>query len=109
MPQKVIAGSVSGKCLFFSVANDVYRFDAEGEINLMCRIPGPAITSLAAVSEYRFYFLAGDALYLWDKGTISFLVEGLGDVIRLRAGSLYILNSKKKSVVRWTGVDNLTQ
>lgn len=100
MPQPVKSADTSGDTLFFGVANDVYRLTPGGELNLICRIPGPEIESVAAVAKDTVYFLAGRSLYCWRKDSISIVGADLGTAVRWQAGTLYIFDPERRSLMR---------
>lgn len=99
MPQPIGAATADRDTLYFSVANDVYRMTFGNNMTLLCRIPGPAITSLTA-GNGGVYFTAGRSVYAWKDGAVFILGEDLGDVVRWKRGSLYILDSVRHSLVR---------
>lgn len=100
MPFPVGCAVVTGNTLFFTVSGDIYRLKPGGELNLVCRMPGPAITSIAAGSNEKLYFTSGLTLYLWQNGMVALIGEGLGEKIFWQNDALYILNSEKKSLIR---------
>lgn len=100
VPAPVGAVSAAGDTLFFSLANDVYRLAPGGEINLICHVPGPAITSLAAADTRTLYLLVGRTLYVWRADTVAIISEGLGDVARWQDDRLYVLDTEKQSLVK---------
>jgi len=100
LPHPVGAASAGGDTLYFSAANDVYRLAPGGEMDLFCRLPGPAITSLAAAGDDVLYFTAGRTLYTWQLGKVGILSEGLGDVVCWRGGALYVLDTQKQLLLK---------
>jgi hypothetical protein len=109
MPMPVGSASVSGETLYFSVINDIYRLRSGEEVNLICRIPGPAITSMAVANSEKIYFTAGLTLYQWQKGRLAIIGEGLGDKICWQDEALYILNTEKKSLIKLKDIGSTSQ
>lgn len=107
MPSPVGAASAVGDTLYFAAANDLYRLVAGGEINLICHLPGPAITSMAAANDDALYFLAGRTLYTWQIGNVAILGEGLGDMVRRQDGTLYILDTERRSLIKLENLPGL--
>jgi hypothetical protein len=107
LPSPVGAASAVGDTLYFSAVNDLYQLAAGGEINLICHLPGPAITSVAAVDEETLYFLAGRTLYRWQLGQVGIVSEGIGDMAGWRDGALYILNTEKQSLLKLENLPGL--
>ena len=107
LPHPVGAASVVGDTLCFSAANDVYRLAPGGEMDLICRLPGPAITSLTAAGDDALYFTAGRTLYTWQLGKVGILSEGFGDVVYWRDGALYVLDTQKQSLLKLENLPRL--
>lgn len=102
MPQPVGAAAVTGDTLFIAVANDIYRLVPGGEMQFICRLPGPAITSLAASADDDVYFIAGRSLYVWRAGQVSFLAAAVGDLVCWRAAGLDVLDADNRTLLRFT-------
>lgn len=100
VPSAVGAAAAVGATLYFSMANDIYRLVPGGEINLVCHLPGPAITSLAAGADETLYFLAGRTLYAWQPGQVGIIGEGVGDIVCRQGGALYILHVAKQVLIK---------
>jgi len=99
-PSAVGAAAAVDDTLYFSVANDIYQLAPGGEVNLICHLSGPPITAIAAAREDSLYFLAGRTLYTWRIGNVAIIGEGLGDIACCQDGKLYILNTKKQSLMK---------
>lgn len=99
-PSRIAAAAAVGDTLYFSLANDIHQLAPGGAINLICRLPGPPITSLAAAGEDSLYFLAGRTLYTWQIGNVAIVGEDLGNLARCQDGQLYILNTEKQSLLK---------
>lgn len=104
MPFPVGAACAVGDALYFAAANDLYRLVPGGEIALICHLPGPAISSIAADDDGAVYFLAGRTLYRWQIGKVGILSEGVGDIACWRDGTLYVLHPAKQSLIK---IENL--
>lgn len=103
LPEPVGAASGVGSTLFFSVANDLFRLELGGNLELVCRIPGPVFDSLAASSPESCYLTAGNSVYSWQPNSIRLLGEGLGDQLAFLAPrSLLVLNTNARTLVRIT-------
>jgi hypothetical protein len=100
MPQPIGAASAFGDTLFVAVANDIYRLVPGGEIQLICRLPGPAISSVAAAAAESLFFTAGRALYSWRRGEVRLIVEDIGDLISWHADDLLVLDSRNRNLIR---------
>lgn len=100
MPSSVGAAAGVGDTLYFAVANDIFQVAPDGEVNLICRLPGPPVTSIAPAGENTLYFLAGRALYAWQIGNVAVLGENIGDVARWHDGKLYVLDVQRQSLIR---------
>lgn len=105
MPAAIGAAAVRGDTLYFAAANDVYRLVPGGELNLLCRLPGPAISSLAAVGDDELFFLAGRSLYAFRRGNVALIGADMGDAVRARGRDLYLLDTGRKSLVRLSNLD----
>lgn len=101
MPQPIEAASVRGDILYFSVANDIYRFVPGAEMQLVCRLPGPAITSIAADADESIFFTAGRTLYSWRMGQVGVISENIGDLVSRHSGGLYVLDTRNRVLVRF--------
>lgn len=104
MPAAIGAAAVRGDTLYFAAANDVYRLVPGGELNLLCRLPGPAITSLAVLDDDEFCFLAGRSLYVFRRGQVLLLGEDMGDAVRARGRDLYLLDAGRRSLVKMSNL-----
>jgi hypothetical protein len=100
LPLPIEAASVAGDKLFFSVANDIYRFVPGSELQLICRLPGPAITSLSAAADETVYFTAGRTLYFWRSGQVSAIAEDIGDMVTWHSSGLHLLDTRARTLVR---------
>ncbi len=107
MPSPIGAAAATGDTLYFAAANEIYRLTPGDEINLICHLPGPAITSITAADEDTLYFIAGQTLYTWQAGRVGIISEGLGDVACWRGGTLYILNVAKQSLIKLENLPGL--
>jgi len=99
-PSAIGAAAAVGGALYFSVANDIFQVAPDGDVNLICRLPGPPVTSITPAGEDTLYFLAGRALYAWQIGNVAIFGENLGDVTRWHDGKLHVLDVQKQSLVR---------
>jgi hypothetical protein len=107
LPHPIGAASVFGETLYFSAANEVYRLVPGDEMNLICHVPGPAITSLTAAGEATLYFTAGRTLYTWQTGKVGIISEGVGDMACWRDGALYVLDTEKRSLIKLEDLPSL--
>jgi len=101
------AASVFGDTLYFAAANEVYRLVPGDEMNLICHLPGPAITSLTAAGDDTLYFTAGRTLYTWQLGKVGIISEGVGDIAYWQAGALYVLDTEKQSLIKLGNLPSL--
>ena len=99
--------SVFGDTLYFSAANEVYRLVPGDEMNLICHLPGPAITSLTAAGDDTLYFTAGRTLYTWQLGKVGIICESVGDMVCWRDGILYVLDTEKLSLMKLENLPSL--
>lgn len=100
MPFPIGAASVARTTLYFSAGNDIYRLVPGGEINLVCHLPGPPVTSMAACDDETLYFIAGRTLYLRQAARVGILCSDIGDMACWQNGILYILNTEKQSLIK---------
>ncbi len=100
MPLPILAGAAFGDTLYFSVSNDVYRFSRARGLQMLCRIPGPVITSLAAGDREDVYFTAARSLYVWRGGQVALVSSELGDLICWHSSGLHVLDTRSRSLVR---------
>lgn len=107
VPSAIGAASAAGDTLYFSMANDIYRLTPGDEINLICHLPGPPITSIATAEKDILYFIAGRTLYTWQTGKVGLIGEGVGDVVRWQNHALYILDSEKQSLIKLENLPRL--
>jgi len=107
LPYPVGAASVVGDTLYFAASSQIYRLVPGGEMTLICHLPGPAVTSLAAAGEDVLYFLAGRTLYTWQAGKAGMVGEGIGDRVCWQAGALYVLDRERQSLLRLEGLPDL--
>ncbi|MBN2132491.1 MAG: hypothetical protein JW741_23515 [Sedimentisphaerales bacterium] len=107
VPHPIGAASVAGDTLYFATANDLYRLVPGGEINLICHLTGPAITSVAATDDETAYFIAGRTLYVWQLGKVAMIGEGVGDKACWQSGTLYILDTEKQSLIKLENLPGL--
>lgn len=102
MPQSIAAAAVAGEVLFIAVANDIYRFEPGGELQFVCRVPGPAITSLTAAADGVVYFSAGRSLYAWRAGRVILMAADIGELVCWHANGLYVLDPGNRTLLRFT-------
>lgn len=106
MPKKILALVASQDTVYFSVANDIYEIKFGGKFKLICRIPGPEISSLAIDNNTSvIYFTAGKALYGLSKDKITFVGENFGEILRFSNGALYVLKPSAGTLIRITGLN----
>lgn len=104
MPVPIGAAAVVGDTLFFSAANDIYRLVPGGEMQILCRLPGPAVTSIAAAADGTVFFTAGRTLYSWRGGEVSLIAENIGEIVTWHSTGLYVLDARNRCLVRFDGI-----
>lgn|GEM_PF-1953181 len=105
MPRKILALAANDDTVYFSVANDIYEIKFGGKFRLLCRVPGPEITSLAIDNKTDIiYFTAGNALYSRSKDNITFIAENFGEILKFSNESLYILKPSAGTLIRMSGL-----
>lgn len=107
LPYPISAASVVGDTLYFAAGNEIYRLVPDGEMNLICHLPGPAIAALAAAENETLYFLAGRTLYTWQVGKVGIISEGVGDIACWQAGALYVLDTEKRLLIKLENLPSL--
>jgi len=107
LPHPIGAASAVGDTLYVAAAGEIYRLVPGGEIDLICHLPGPAITSLGAADDDTLYFTAGRTLYTWQAGKVGIISESVGDVICWQAGALYVLDTEKQSLLKLENLPGL--
>lgn len=106
MPRKILALAADGDTIYFSVANDIYEIKFGGKFRLLCRVPGPEITSLAADNKTGvIYFTAGNALYAKSADNITFIAENFGEILKFNRGALYVLKPSSETLIKISGLN----
>lgn len=106
MPRKILSLAANGDTIYFSVANDIYEIKFGGKFRLLCRVPGPEISSLAVDNKTGvIYFTAGSALYSRSADNITFIAENFGEILKFSRGALYVLRPSAGTLIRISGLN----
>lgn len=100
------AMTVARGTLFFSAGNRIYTLREDGDATLFAHLPDiPAVTSLA-VDETQgvLYFSDGDSLYAVRGNDLVVVRQGLGGMLRWKAGDLYLLSWREHALFRLRGL-----
>lgn len=110
LPQGIISAlAVSGERLIFAVGGEIYTV-ARGERPALLFLAAgqPRITSLAADPwSGMLYFATADCVYAMRAGVAVSILKGLGGTLRHAGGALYVLDSKRKTLVKLRGLEKL--
>lgn len=106
MPRKILSLAANGDTIYFSVANDIYEIKFGGKFRLLCRVPGPEISSLAVDNKTGvIYFTAGNALYAKSAENITFIAENFGEILKFSNEALYVLRPASGTLIRISGLN----
>jgi hypothetical protein len=110
LPQGAISAlTVFGERLIFAVGGEIYTV-AKGERPALLFLAAgqPRILSLAADPwSGMLYFATADAVYAMRAGVAVSILKGLGGVLRHAGGALYVLDQKRKTLVKLQGLEKL--
>ncbi len=110
MPQGVISAlAVSGPRLFFAVGGEVYTVAPGERPALLFLAAGqPRILSLAADPlSGMLYFATADCVYAMRAGVAVSILKGLGGPLCYAGDALYVLDPKRKALVKLQGLEKL--
>jgi hypothetical protein len=105
LPDPVSAAAAADKTIFLAAGSDLYRLTSAGSLELVARIPGPPIESLAAVGPSEVFLSAGGELYAWRRGKVVLIAGGLGGRLYRQAGALYVWLPQKGTLLRLSGLE----
>ncbi len=105
LPDPVSAATAADKTVFLAAGSDLYRLTSTGSLELIARVPGPEIQSLAATGPSEVFFSAGGELYAWRRGKVALIAEGLGGRLQRQAGGLYVWLPQKGTLLRLSGLE----
>lgn len=102
----VDAMTLSRETLYFSSGSRIFALKEGGPARLVAHLPRfTHIPSVAAdEGSGLLYFSDGDDLYALRGGDILLVREGLGGMLRVRGGDLYVLSWRGNALFRLTGV-----
>ncbi len=100
------AMALTRETLYFSSGSRIYALKEGGPARLLAHLPRFShILSVAAdEGSGLLYFSDGDDLYAFRGGDILLVREGLGGMLRVRGGDLYVLSWRGNALFRLTGI-----
>jgi hypothetical protein len=100
------AMALSQDTLYFSSGSRIFALKEGGPPRLVAHLPRfTHIPSVAAdMGSGLLYFSDGDDLYALRGGDILLVREGLGGMLRVRGGDLYVLSWRGNALFRLSGI-----